>query len=105
MSETELKPHESYVFAQIASSSGYCEAATRGGTGMKCTDCRKEYRLPSQARRDICPDCWELRKQTIAAVKSGTITIQSFREIQIGMQRGEGQKAMLVATKSDLYEI
>ena len=72
---------------------------------MKCTDCRKEYRLPSPGRRDICPACWELRKQTMAAVKSGAITMQSFREVQIGMQRGEGQKAMLVAINADLYEI
>ena len=72
---------------------------------MKCTDCRKEYRLPSPGGRDICPACWELRKQTIAAVKTAAITMQSFREVQIGMQRGEGQKAMLVAINADLYEI
>lgn len=72
---------------------------------MKCVDCRKEYRRQFPGSRDICPACWELRKQTIAAVKSGAITMQSFREIQIGMQRGEGQKAMLLAINADLYEI
>jgi len=38
-------------------------------------------------------------------MKSGQMTPAAFREIQEGMARGEGQKAMLLATNPDLYEI
>ncbi len=72
---------------------------------MKCTDCRKPFHRPSDGRSDICSSCWTLRTQVIAAVKSGAISIQAFRETQVGMARGEGQKAMLMAISSDLYEI
>jgi hypothetical protein len=49
--------------------------------------------------------CWKLRIEVISKVKTGEISIKSFKEVQAGMARGEGQKAMLTATKSDMYEI
>jgi hypothetical protein len=38
-------------------------------------------------------------------MKSGEMSPAAFREIQQGMARGEGQKAMLLETNHDLYEI
>lgn len=56
-------------------------------------------------RRDICKSCWDLRTLTIGMVKSGSMTVSVFREIQVEMGKGNGQKAMLEATSSDLYQI
>lgn len=72
---------------------------------MTCIDCKKPVKKDTGWRSDICAGCWELRKKTISMVKSGEMSHASFREIQTGMARGEGQKAMLMATNPDLYEI
>lgn len=72
---------------------------------MKCVDCNRPISKPGTHRRDICQRCWDLRKLTIGMVKSGAITVSDFREIQVAMGNGCGQKAMLQATNHDLYEI
>lgn len=72
---------------------------------MNCKDCKKPVEKVSPGRPFICSGCWDLRTKTISMMKSGQMTPAAFREIQEGMARGEGQKAMLLATNPDLYEI
>lgn len=73
---------------------------------MTCVDCKKPVSVKAPGwRRDLCCGCWVLRSKTISMMKSGEMSPASFREIQTGMARGEGQRAMLLATNPDLYEI
>ncbi len=72
---------------------------------MKCVDCRKPVSHRSKGRPDICEGCWELRLTTMALVTSGAMPIATFKEIQSGMAKGYGQRAMLQAINHDLYEI
>lgn len=72
---------------------------------MTCIDCKNPVEKRSNGAPFICSGCWDLRGKTISMVKSGEMSSASFREIQAAMGRGEGQKAMLLATNPDLYEI
>jgi len=73
---------------------------------MTCTDCKKPVTVKAPGwRRDICCRCWVLRARVVSMLNAGEMSPAAFREIQEGMARGEGQKAMLLATNPDLYEI
>jgi len=58
---------------------------------MKCSDCNRDGQ-PS-ARGDVCTECFQLRLDLLAAVKSGNACMDEFQQLQKVISRRNGQAA------------
>lgn len=58
---------------------------------MKCSDCNRDGQ-PSE-RGDVCKECFQLRLDLLAAVKSGAVCMDEFQQLQKVIGRRNGQAA------------
>ena len=78
---------------------------------MKCNDCGKQDYECGPYRADICPKCWDLRGQLVAAMQAGKFSQAEFQSIQRkianshGSGRGDGLEALndIYAQVRDLF--
>lgn len=62
---------------------------------MKCNDCGATDYTPS-SRSDLCEPCFKLRMDLLAAVKTGAVCMDEFRQLQQVLSRGSGQGAAAI---------
>lgn len=62
---------------------------------MKCNDCGQPNYTPS-SRSDVCKPCFELRGELMKAVKSQTISMDEFQELQRVLASGGGRAASAI---------
>jgi hypothetical protein len=59
---------------------------------MKCNDCGSAD-FTSSLRADVCLECFDLRGKLLDAVKSGSVSMDEFRELQHEISTGRGLAA------------